>query len=193
MLNKQLIEKYRKPYKFSNSWQVDDFEQFLKLMEELLIIHEIEFRYQKRNCKRSGAAVLQVNRQTGQQKYKLLIDPDCKSHAQMNIFTHELMHILLDHLIRKQQNKYYLPQKAREFVVDFLAESMVYTISGLQIHEYQHEYLQYQNAINYRENWIKNARLSEKICKLIDFQISYGIDLLSEYLKERTNGSINKQ
>ncbi len=185
MLNNRVINKYKSPIKLIDMPEIHNFEQYKMIMQSLLDVHDIEFKYQKKNCKRSGAAILSINHQTKLQKYTLLIDRDCMDHAKMNIFTHELMHILLDHLICKKNNQYYLPHKAREFVVDFLAESMVYTLSGLIITEYQHEYLQYQNAIDYRLNWLKSARLSESIVKMIDFQINYGIELLSEHLKEQ--------
>ncbi len=186
MLNNVIIEKYAAPFDLELNLEIDKFEEFLNLMNQLLMLHEINFKYQRRNCKRSGAAVMRLNRTTGVINYTLLIDPECGDIAKMNIFTHELMHILLDHHLKKADNQFYLPQRAREFVVDFLAESFVYSLTKLNVKQYANQYMQFQNAIEYRKKWLENARLSPQSIQVLELQINYGIELLSEYVKEQT-------
>lgn len=187
MLNQKIIEKYRDIKRLDFSYQVTSFNEFAQAMDKLLAIHEIDFKYQKKNCKRSGAAVLKKNLNTGEQKYTILIDKESGPHAKMNIFTHELMHIILDHHLKKKDNNFYLPLRAREFVVDYLAEVFVYSLTGLKVNDYVQEYRQPQNAINYRENWLKDARLSTKTIEIINMQIIYGCELLSDFIKENYN------
>ncbi len=185
MNNIELINKYKEPLLLENCIKFSCFNDFFKYSSELLDLHQIDFKYQRKNCKRSGAAILKINRVTGERKYTLMIDPESKDHAKMNIFIHELMHILLDHHVPKAENKYYLPTKAREFVVDYLAETAVYSLTGKKSESYQNEYKQAHNSINYRQNWIQSARISPKTIAIIEFQISEAINLLHDFYKEQ--------
>ncbi len=181
MSKQQLVENYlicnlEKKYPLISS-----FEEFQAKIKSLLEVHEIKFKYQKRGCKRAGAAIYKINNQ--EKSYTIALDPDLGAKAQINIFIHELMHILLDHLVPKPQNKYYLTGPQKEFVVDFLAEYHTLQLTQTKPCDYADEFNRH-NIQTYRNDWIRNARMNKKQLEIIEMQIEYGKELLVNYFEE---------
>ncbi len=181
MTNYDLINKYAKIPVDSNCAKYSTFFEFLNVIKPLIEIHKIDFKYQKRDCKRAGAAQLKKN--NSYQKYTILLDPEIGECAKINVFIHELMHILLDHLVQKKENNYYLTGPQKEFVVDYLAEYHTYKLTGNLLADYATEYNRHQ-MVSYREDWLKRARISQKQINIIELQINYGVEILNEYFSE---------
>ncbi len=182
MTNYELINKYARIPECVNPFQLTNFSEFLIVIKPLIDVHKIDFKYQKRGCRRAGAA--QMKRTNKYQKYTIFIDPEIGELAKINVFIHELMHILLDHLIQKKENNYYLTGPQKEFVVDYLAEYHTYMITGNLLKNYAHQYNRHQ-MISYREDWLKRARISQKQIDIMELQINYGVEILSEYFLEK--------
>ncbi len=181
MLKGKLLSEYQNcRIVVDDSEKVSNFQQFYQQINPLLKLHEIDFKYQKQGCKRAGAAKLVRTNQI--MKYTILIDSQIGECAKINVFIHELMHILLDHLVPKQENNYYLTGPQKEFVVDYLAEYHTKKLTGLSLQDYAHEY-QRHRVESYRVDWIKNARINSKQIKIIELQINYGKELLDRYFK----------
>lgn len=185
-----LINKYKNPEILLLDYQITNFLDLIRLMQPLLDLHHIQVNFQRKGCKRSGAAVLKINQKTKAHYYTILIDSNCKDYAKCNILIHELMHILLDHLIKKERNNFYLPRKACEFVVDYIAETIIYNLTGLRAIDYQSEFSSALSIGSYRELWIKTAKINSEKISLIEYQISYGIELLSGYIKEQNENRL---
>ncbi len=185
MLKTKLLKQYEFCDEGANGiTKIANFEQFYQQIIPLLRVHEIEFKYQKHGCKRAGAAKLIRSNQL--MKYTILIDPQLGEFAKINVFIHELMHILLDHLLPKAENKFYLTGPQKEFVVDYLAEYHTKQLTGLCLSKYAHEYKRHRIE-SYRVDWIKNARINSKQIATIELQINYGKELLERYFKEQEN------
>ncbi len=181
MTNLDLINKYANIPINTNHYQLASFSEFLIVIKPLIEIHKIEFKYQKRGCKRAGAA--QIKKNNNYQKCTIFLDPEIGEFAKINVFIHELMHILLDHLIQKKENNYYLTGPQKEFVVDYLAEYHTYMLTGNYLQDYAAEYNRHR-IISYRKDWLKRARISQKQINIIELQINYGIEILTEYFWE---------
>lgn len=155
--------------------------------QPLLNQNNIKFKYQRKGCKRGGASKAYYKPQTQEYSYELLIERSYGEIAKINIFIHELMHILLDHFKPRTNNELYLTAAQREFVVDKIADLMTYYLAGQKLTDYSNEFNSSWNPLEYRENWMKKAQISKRKLYIMQAQINLGCSIIQEYI-----GGINE-
>lgn len=138
------------------------FEKILKKYEYLMLENEISFHYQRSDAKRGGAAVKKIK--NDKIFYEIRIKKNTTDEDKINIFFHELAHILLKH-----HEKSILNSKHKEFIVDTIAE--VYLKKYKNITYYKLKSNNSWDQSKYRWEYIKNTKINKNQKKEIIKQI----------------------
>lgn len=159
----------KKKSDFSNEnmkWQ----DLYYKLKDTIFVEEKLYFYLQKRKIKAEGRIIKKTHASFIEINYYASND------EKMNTLIHELAHHVCGHLKDKL-----LTSAQQEFVVDTIAEAIVYFLTHKKYSDYKTNNQKWEQ-LNYRYNWIKNARISEKsICEMKK-QITEGYEKICTYL-----------
>ncbi len=189
-MSKLFEELYEYSFNILNNTKVNNkliftFEELFNIFSHFLEKSNIKFDYLRKNAKNvEGTALTKINLSNFNVEKKIFIKKDKNEFLKMNLFIHELSHLILDHndlevKLNKLKNKniiYYkdetkLTKKQKEFVVDAISEIFVYKISGKKINDYFDSFDDkniVDNSKFYRWNYIINSKISKtqfNVCK----------------------------
>lgn len=141
------------------------FELFFLSTRHFLQERDCAFYYQRKNCKKHGHFKKKLNRSTGEVHYEIRIERNDNDAAKIYTYTHELAHMLNDHLDSKELT---YPQK--EWVADQVAKNI---INDLGLYQYLEESsLNKKFNINmYSRNWMKNRQISTRKLEIMEKQL----------------------
>ena len=155
------------------------FNYFLKKIEPFLIKNNINFGYQRKNCKKHGHYKKIIKNDSV--FYEIKIEKDDNDAGKIYTLIHELTHCINNHLDEK---KLTVPQK--EMVCDQVSK---YYINKFNLHQeiLNSKLHQKFNILLYSAIWMKNRNVSDEKMLEINRQIENTIKIINSYLEVDEN------
>ena len=152
------------------------FNELLKKLIKLLNENNVDFGYQRKNCKKNGHFKKKII--NGISYYEIKIEKEDNEAAKIYTLIHELTHMLNGHLDDKALTN---PQK--EVVADQVGKHFI--VKFKMIEELKNSKLNKKwDVQNYSQNWMNNRQISEKKSNIINEQIINAIDIINGYMEE---------
>lgn len=156
-----------------------EFKNFYEATCKLLDHNNTVFGYQRKNCKKHGHVKKTVNRTTKEIKYELLIEKDDNDAAKIYTFSHELAHLLNDHLDNKE-----ITYAQKEWVANLVGLNIIDYL-GLEEELKKSRLSQKWDLDTYGENYIKNRKVTEKKYFIMENQVDVTTKKIIEKLKNK--------